>query len=334
LESEQEYERVNSSLIHNFNSSEKHTRSSRQVNPDHQSFKTQVGHLSDIEYSSGLNHTPTPELDNTGEVEQENMKNEEKEEESHVYEVQKKTILLLKEDEIKPIAPSYKHFHEKIRRSKLTLTLEINQSSVLQHQNEAAQCYSFMKKERDAIPLNNARCKQIPIEGICGDHKKQKRRISSIEYRPISTLSVVKEEERERRISTGTHYELGHLSLGKKYHKTHLLNIGGSTSNIFFPSSPSLSSSSIAASSLDKQENQPQSPPEYLNFHEESDSVDEFFLLSEDVLNVDFDTVCQELARFSADMETILENTGQNLSCLKAAKASEEWNTLWIFRGV
>jgi hypothetical protein len=120
LESEQEYERVNSSLIHNFNSSEKHTRSSRQVNPDHQSFKTQVGHLSDIEYSSGLNHTPTPELDNTGEVEQENMKNEEKEEESHVYEIKKQTILLLKEDEIKPIAPSYKHFHEKSRRCKST----------------------------------------------------------------------------------------------------------------------------------------------------------------------------------------------------------------------
>ena len=97
-----------------------------------------------------------------------------------------------------------------------------------------------------------------------------------------------------------------------------------------------MSSSSISASSQECNEDSldhTQSPPEYLSFHEESDSVDEFFLFSEDVLNVDVATVCQELARFSTDMETILESQDHNLSCLKAAKASEEWNTLWIYRG-
>ena len=75
------------------------------------------------------------------------------------------------------------------------------------------------------------------------------------------------------------------------------------------------------------------SSPEYLNFHDESESVDEFFLFSEDVLNVDFDTVCEELARFSKDMGNILERTKTNFSFLKAAKASNELKTLWIYRG-
>ena len=80
-------------------------------------------------------------------------------------------------------------------------------------------------------------------------------------------------------------------------------------------------------------EDLPLSPPEYLDFHEEADSVDEFFLLPEDILNVDFETVCEELARFSYDMEIILNSSEHNSSYLKAAKASDEWNTLWIYRG-
>ena len=75
------------------------------------------------------------------------------------------------------------------------------------------------------------------------------------------------------------------------------------------------------------------SPPEYCTFHEESDSADEFFLFSEDVLNADFETICEELARFSQDMEILLDVSDSNSSYLKAARASDEWKTLWIYRG-
>jgi hypothetical protein len=68
-----------------------------------------------------------------------------------------------------------------------------------------------------------------------------------------------------------------------------------------------------------------------LNFHKESDSVDDFFLFSEDVLNVDFAMVCEELARFSPDTEKVIDSLEHDMSCLKAAKASELWNKLWIY---
>ena len=197
-----------------------------------------------------------------------------------------------------------------------------------------------MKNRRNALPVNTSRNDRIPILGMNRDHREQRRRVSCLEYRPFTTLSMVKEEEKARRISTGTDYELGHLSMGKKYDNKQLLNIDENTNQKTSPSSTTylsaLSSSSIAASSQEHIKellNEPESPPEYLNFNEESDSVDEFFLFSEDVLNEDFDTVCQELARFSPDMENILESFEHNLSCLKLAKASEKWNTLWIYRG-
>jgi len=69
----------------------------------------------------------------------------------------------------------------------------------------------------------------------------------------------------------------------------------------------------------------------YLSFHEESESVDEFFLFPEDVLNVNFETICEELALFSQDMGILLDLS--NSSYLKAAKASHQGKTLWIYRG-
>jgi len=72
-----------------------------------------------------------------------------------------------------------------------------------------------------------------------------------------------------------------------------------------------------------------QSASELSNFFEECSNVDEFFLFSEDVLNADYEIVCQELANCSQDMDNLLENS----SFLKAAKASEDWNTLWVYKG-
>lgn len=63
------------------------------------------------------------------------------------------------------------------------------------------------------------------------------------------------------------------------------------------------------------------------------DLVDEFFLFPYDVLDADFDTICDELARYSPDIEKCLQKS-ERLGHLKAAKASDEWNTLWIYRGM
>jgi len=84
----------------------------------------------------------------------------------------------------------------------------------------------------------------------------------------------------------------------------------------------SLSSfSSIYASTLDYSTTEDDSV--------DSDLVDEFFLFPYDVLDADFEDICQELARYSTD-----PGNGRQRGHLKAAKASDEWNTLWIYRGV
>ena len=68
----------------------------------------------------------------------------------------------------------------------------------------------------------------------------------------------------------------------------------------------------------------------------DADCVDEFFLFPYEVLDADFDTVCLDLARFSADMEQLLARQSQDETAstfLKAAKASDQLKTLWIYRG-
>eukprot|EP00092_Neocalanus_flemingeri_P047978 GFUD01054579.1.p1 GENE.GFUD01054579.1~~GFUD01054579.1.p1 ORF type:complete len:584 (+),score=154.31 GFUD01054579.1:286-2037(+) len=202
---------------------------------------------------------------------------------------------------------------------------------------------------------------------------QKRRRFSSVEHHPFSTLSEVKREEKaRRRISTGSHistpeYKLESLawdnSNGKKersikVHDSENNNYESRKSNSAthrdeyyfgehknkdqiisssFYTTELSSYSSLATSvedSIEYIEDLPVSPPEYLNFHDESECMDEFFLFPEEVLNVDFDTVCEELARFSKDMEKVLKRTENNLSFLKAAKASDEWKTLWIYRGM
>jgi hypothetical protein len=145
-------------------------------------------------------------------------------------------------------------------------------------------------------------------------------------------LSDVKKDEKARRTSTGTKPELRQFSLQKINTQRNFLD---KEKNDNFRSSPSSEWSSSLSTTIDEcneyTEDLYPSPPEYLNFHEESDSVDEFFLFSQDVLNVDFDTICQELAGFSHNIGNLLK-TKENTN-LKAVKASNKWNTLWIYRG-
>merc|ERR1712106_712087 len=135
----------------------------------------------------------------------------------------------------------------------------------------------------------------------------KKRRVSSVEPCQYSTLSEVKEKERDRRISTGTNIS---LTLGEKRQDNNNKNsLFESQQNSTYST---FSTSTLATSSKESvhvPEDLPLPPPEYLDFHEEADSVDEFFLLPEDILNVDFETVCEELARFSHDMEIILDSS-------------------------
>jgi len=92
-------------------------------------------------------------------------------------------------------------------------------------------------------------------------------------------------------------------------------------------SPPSVSSSSsISASTVDY----PTTEEESLDKdNDDANLLDEFFLFPYEVLDQNFDDICLELSRFSADIESMRQR-GQ----LKAAKASDEWNTLWIYRGV
>ena len=167
--------------------------------------------------------------------------------------------------------------------------------------------------------------------GFASKGSDQKRRVSSVEPPPYPTLSEVKREERSRRMSTGTksNLSLGETRKYNNYKTATFKSQQNSTSSIFSTSTLA----TFSKESLDASEGLPLSPPEYLDFHQEDDLVDEFFLLPEDVLNVDFETVCKELARFSYDMEIILDTSEHNSSYLKAAKASVEWRTLSIYRG-
>ena len=109
-------------------------------------------------------------------------------------------------------------------------------------------------------------------------------------------------------------------------------------SSHFFPfSSDSVFSSSAAASTstiteYPATETSTEDFSSDLSDHD-PELVDEFFLFPYDVLDADFDMICDELARYSPDIEKCLHRS-QKLGQLKAAKASDEWNTLWIYRGM
>jgi len=109
------------------------------------------------------------------------------------------------------------------------------------------------------------------------------------------------------------------------------------SSSSFFPSSNKSSFSSIYASTTDyfntDEDTISNTSSQFFADNEEGDLCDEFFLFPYNVLDADFDTICLELARYSPDIENCLQKSIK-MGQLKAAKASDEWNTLWIYRGV
>jgi len=230
---------------------------------------------------------------------------------TELYEVKKHTILHLVEDEVKPISITKKGLHAKEK--------DMREEDEHEHTAKDERCVQDLEYPRSQT-------------GGTKDMYPHARRVSCVESHTFSTLADIKEKERARRLSTGTMHRISNLPIGERRRgkmNAEYLNRKRS--------SPVLSVSTIATSSCEYvgvSEDLRLSPPEYFTFHEESDSADEFFLFSEDVLNVDFETICEELATFSQDMEILLDVSDSNSSYLKAARASDEWKTLWIYRGI
>jgi len=282
---------------------------------------------------------------------------DEESDDSDLYEIKKHTFLHLVEDKIKPIVVSKKDLYDEVNKiANKEEPIEASDVCFMTDKNCANKHKEYSRsKEYGRLNKtcggeeNNYRAHRNINEllkydntnnnWLYADCQKHTRRISAIDPPPFSTLSEIKEEERTRRLSTGTMHSISNLSLGERkkgnINKNNYLNKSSKhPSNLL---TEIKSSSTIATSSYESigvPEDLLVSPPEYLNFHEESDSVDEFFLFSEEVLNVNFETICEELARFSNDMEILLDISDCNSSYLKAAKASDEWKTLWIYRGM
>ena len=109
---------------------------------------------------------------------------------------------------------------------------------------------------------------------------------------------------------------------GQTSHQDFQVGSSDSEQTLTLTSSSSLSPQSLSSySSIYEQVDHPPPPPD------ETDLADEFFLFPYDVLDADFEDICLELARFSSDRRQFSE------AHLKAARASNEWNTLWIYRG-
>jgi len=148
--------------------------------------------------------------------------------------------------------------------------------------------------------------------------RKKESKFSSIENLPTATLAEKKIFENRGRISAGTHK----ATMEKKLIDTLYTEKRGEA--LLFENTNVTSSkvrTKVNSLSEESIENMSLSSSEYLNFHDESEGVDEFFLFSENILNMDFDTVWEELAIFSEDLGNVL----------KAATASNKWKTLWIF---
>jgi hypothetical protein len=229
---------------------------------------------------------------------------------TELYEVKKHTILHLVEDEVKPIS--------------ITKKKDMKEEDEHEHtakDESCAQDLEYPRSQTGGIP--NIRTKDMYPHVRS---EKETRRVSCVEPHTFSTLADIKEEERARRLSTGTMHRISNLPIGERRRGKRNKK----------RSSPVITVSTIATTSCEDVgvSDLLLSPPEYFTFHEESDSADEFFLFSQDVLNVDFETICEELARFSPDMEILLDVSDSNSSYLKAARASDEWKTLWIYRGI
>jgi len=272
--------------------------------------------------------------------------------ESEWYEIKKHTFLHLEEDEIRPIIISKKDSSNEVNRiankgepsdpSEVCFMDAKNCSNKHKEYSRSKEYGRFnTTSEYEESNYHGHRNinELVGYDKRYEDCHKHKRRISSIDHPPFSTLSEIKEEEKVRRLSTGTMHSISNLSLGEKRkgkrNQNHYINDTPKDSSLLL--TDMLSSSTIDTSSCQSfvgSEDLLVSPPEYLNFHEESSSVDEFFLFSEEVLNANFETICEELSIFSNDMEILLDVSDSNSSYLRAAKASDEWKTLWIYRGM
>jgi len=308
--------------------------------------------LGNILLEEGLGHeTLKPEKDNdTSDIE--HLQKMNKTREIHILKplrsnngngIEKQTILLfLEKEQIKPVIPAFRVMSSDNTSRKKSLVetpflVEIKQKSIKKSfmgnkNHNVTSMHKMNKENKPVVKSSQNKCLNKKKSSLL-EPKTQQRRVSSVDYRPFTTLSVVKEEEQARRISTGTQYEGASVTLSIGDKNKYVLEKDTNEEEMVSPPTTGASSSySLDVSSSNdtgRNKNLPQSAPELSNFFEECSNVDEFFLLSEDVLNADYDIVCQELANCSQDMENLLENS----SFLKAAKASEELNTLWVYKG-
>lgn len=158
------------------------------------------------------------------------------------------------------------------------------------------------------------------------------RRFLPLESPPYRTLVDIKTCKSDR-YSSKTQSIDGFPQIGHKtyFSRESSSEAGCSEQRLTLTSSsslspPSMSSfSSIYASTTDCPTTEDESGDKNT---EDANLVDEFFLFPYEVLDQNFEDICLELSRFSADIDL------SQRAHLKAAKASDEWNTLWIYRGV
>ena len=181
-------------------------------------------------------------------------------------------------------------------RSKV-LTLE----NILENEDQKSQ--TPRSNQERFLPLES------PSYRTLADIKTSKSRKYSSKTQSIDAFSQITQKNSFMRAQT-SHQEF---------------HVGSSDSEqtLTITSSSSLSPQSLSSYSsiYDPVDQHLHDPPD------EADLVDEFFLFPYDVLDADFEDICLELARFSSDRRQFSE------AHLKAARASDEWNTLWIYRG-
>jgi len=212
--------------------------------------------------------------------------------------------------------PETNRFEEE-KHTKLILILEeeMLKPNIFKKKNSQETILSFRTKSYKTTKEHSNLTTYIETNDIL---RKSESQFSSIENPPIATLAEKKIFENRGRISAGTHK----ATMEKKLIDTLYTEKRGEA--LLFENTNVTSSkvrTKVNSLSEENIENMSLSSSEYLNFHDESEGVDEFFLFSENILNMDFDTVWEELAIFSEDLGNVL----------KAATASNKWKTLWIF---
>ena len=204
-------------------------------------------------------------------------------------------------------------FKEEVWRSHNTDSREPSHSRVLTLENIIEN--DDHQEQAEARPSEAVRSRRfLPLE--------------SPSYRTLADIKTCKSD----RYSSKTQSIDGFPQVGQKnsfMRESSTRQTGCSEQRLMLTSSSSLSPpmssfSSIYASTTDCPTTEDESSDKNT---EDADLVDEFFLFPYEVLDQNFDDICFELSRFSADLD--LSQRGH----LKAAKASEEWKTLWIYRG-